>query len=151
VGTFKTYKRIQMSPAFLSSDALRKRVQYALHRKQHYCYLIHIECDSVAKLGRTSRLEYRLKNLNQSIYRPHKVYTIHCNSAQESLMLERYMKRTMQNHHIKGEWYTGLTPESIQSMLIYPDWGHLLLQSYKSEEHVIPRTHKPSTFTVSLN
>lgn len=127
------------------------RLRFWLNRKQHYVYLIHIESDNVAKIGRTCRLKHRLKNLNQGLYKPFKVYLIHCNSGCESLALEKSLHKALQHKHVKGEWFRGTEPELIQSLLVAPDWGHLLLVEH-SDEQIIPEpsmVHKQS-FVITL-
>jgi hypothetical protein len=108
---------------------LRERLvlKYALTPKKHHCYLIYIPQDGVCKIGRTSRLHWRLNNLRTALYRPHEVYVIHCQTPHESLMLERYFKKQLSSKHIVGEWYRQVTPNEIQGLLVMPDYGHLLL------------------------
>lgn len=111
----------------LSTVRERMLLRYRLTPKKHHCYLIYIPQDAVCKIGRTSRLQWRLNNLRTALYRPHEVYVIHCHTPQESLMLERYFKKQLVSKHVIGEWYRHVKPSDIQSLLVMPDYGHLLL------------------------
>lgn len=139
-----------MSPAFFSHRNFKERVMYSLQRKQHYCYLIHIESDNVGKIGITSRLLHRLKNIRQALYKPHKVYLIHCNSSQESLKLERHLHKALTHKHVSGEWFRDIDPGLIQSMLVYPDWGHLLLVPQGNETIPVASEAEKPSFTIQL-
>jgi len=135
----------------LHGKAFRQRLAYHLQRKEHYVYLVHIPGDNVGKVGRTSRLKNRLHNLRQAIYRPHEVYVICCHSAAESMSLEKALKKMLPNH-ISGEWYSGVTPEQVQSLLVAPDHGHLLLVPFQSNTTVVAtevRKMEP-TFVIEL-
>lgn len=128
---------------------------YRLTPKRYICYIIYVADDSVCKIGRTCRLQYRLNNLRTGIYRKHEVFVIHCQSAHESLMLERFLKRQLKPRHVVGEWHSSTCPEDIQALLVN-DFGHLLLEPYEANTDEIPHVHnrKPEekkTFDIFLS
>lgn len=127
------------------------RFLYALKRKDHCVYLVHVPEDQVTKVGRSCHLTHRLKNLRAGIYRDHEVYVIRCASSKESLELEKFLHMALRANHVKGEWYNTVTPEQVQSMLIMPNYGHLLLEPYGKEESVGVSTIKAYSFSVQLS
>lgn len=116
--------------------------QYRLTPKKYICYIIYVPQDSVCKIGRTCRLQYRLNNLRTGIYREHEVFVIHCRSGYESLTLERHFHKTLKGKHLMREWFEDVTPRDIQSLLVMPDYGHLLLVPHEAGSDEIPDTSR---------
>lgn len=130
---------------------------YRLTPKKYICYIIYVEQDSMTKVGRTCRLQYRLNNLRTGFYRKHEVYVIHCRSGHESLLLERYFKKELKQRHVIGEWHANVTPEDVQSLLV-GDFGHLLLEPHEANTDHIPESYtiytsvdKPPRYDIYLS
>jgi hypothetical protein len=90
--------------------------RYTAQPKQYVCYLIMIEKEPILKVGRTSRFNYRLRNLSQSLYQNFSYKLIPCENPRESLLLERHLKNVLSQHSIRGEWYR-CRKEDIQAHL----------------------------------
>ena len=89
---------------------------YRSTRKEYCIYVLHIPEDSVCKIGRSSRMSFRIRNLRASIYKKHTIHIIRCSGAEESLHLDRYLKKTLKAHHRIGEFYD-ISPEKIEQIL----------------------------------
>lgn len=136
---------------FTAGGRERYLQKYRSAPKEYFCYLLVIPSDDVAKVGRTCRLSYRMRNLFAAIYRQHELYLIQCETSHESLKLEKYLKKKLSHKNIRGEWFASVKPECVQSLLI-DDFGHLLLIN-KEPESPPPASKTQATpdFIISLS
>lgn len=112
----------------------------------------------MTRIGRTCRLESRVKSLTTSLWvTDSRVYVIRCHSGPESLKLERHLTRKYAAQHVAHDWYHQVSPEDIARSLTYLDgWGHLLLVPLSTPSSIIePVTKKAVTtssrFSILLN
>lgn len=92
-----------------------------------------------------------MRNLLAAIYREHELYLIQCETSQESLKLEKYLKKELRHKHIRGEWFASVKPECVQSLLV-GDFAHMLLVPHKADTYKIPESKdKRVKFDVLLN
>jgi hypothetical protein len=136
---------------FTAGGRERYLQKYRSAPKEYFCYLLLIPSDDVAKVGRTCRLSYRMRNLFAAIYRQHELYLIQCETSQESLKLEKHIKKKLQHKHIRGEWFHTTRPADVQSLLV-DDFGHLLLINKESvEPPPVAKVNAPPNFNIQLN
>jgi hypothetical protein len=119
--------------------------------KQHIAYFIFIHEDNVCKVGRTCRPLYRFRNLRQSLYKDHTIYSIHCINKDESADVERHMKKVLLSYLIAGEWYK-VSINKI-SEIIDRTYPHLTIAPYHEAQpplyRKVPDLNVPE-FNISL-
>jgi hypothetical protein len=92
-----------------------------------------------------------MRNLFAAIYRQHELYLIQCETSQESLKLEKYLKKKLSPRNIRGEWFASVKPECVQSLLV-DDFGHLLLINRETvEPPPVSKVNAPLDFNIQLN
>ena len=89
---------------------------YRAARKEYVIYLLHVPSDSILKVGRTGRMAFRARNLRAGLYKPHTIHVIRCSSAEESLELDRFLKKALSVKHVIGEWFS-TSPEHVLDVL----------------------------------
>lgn len=106
--------------------------QYRTTPKVHYIYFIIIEEDSMMKIGRTSRLTYRLRNLRQSIYQEHKVKVIVCVDGDETRKIEQHLHKALIEHNVAREWFK--TTEAKVTEIINNQYPHLVITDHDEQQ-----------------
>jgi hypothetical protein len=74
-----------------------------------YCYIIKIDGKDIYKVGKTSRLKYRLINLNQALYDNWDIYRlISCEDNHSALATERHLISQLKDFRLNGkrEWFS---------------------------------------------
>lgn len=133
---------------FRSGLSERLKALYRLQPKTYYVYILEIPEDRATKIGRTKRLGFRLRNLKAGIYRDHIIiHLIRCHGAAESLALEKHIHRTFAPRKIIREWFSGVSLDEIQALLVN-EYAHLALEPYLDEHHK-PYYHVPPNTPLS--
>lgn len=101
---------------------------YRTTPKVHYIYFLIVSQDNMIKIGRTSRLIYRLRNLRAGIYQEHEIKTIVCIDGNETKAVESHLKKKFSHQNVAGEWFK-LNYETIVSE-IDKQFPHLLITEY---------------------
>ena len=72
----------------------------------HLVYVLSIVGTNTFKVGKTSCLSYRLKNLRQSLYQDSAVIrTIVCPTTHDANRVEKRLHRLLEYCRLRGEWY----------------------------------------------
>ncbi len=102
--------------------------EYRAAPKAHIIYCLVIPEDNILKIGRTSRLSFRIRNLRASIYKDHEFHLIHCADADESLGLDRFLKKALKPKHVIGEFFRTDLEHVEQVLNESPAFSHLAFQ-----------------------
>lgn len=115
--------------------------------KTFYVYLICVN-DGPVKIGSTSRLRHRVKNLRAGIWLPFHTKLIRCADNKESLALERHLQKSLVSTNIRGEWFDcGL--DQIERLLTGP-FGHLTIRDEEAPDLTPVVVEQEPSFSVSL-
>eukprot|EP00952_Eustigmatos_sp_NYUAD-ZCMA_P014260 55781-Eustigmatos_ZCMA.PRE.1 len=98
---------------------------YRAQPKDHVIYVLEVPDDGVCKLGRSSRLLYRCRNLRASMYKQHSLRIIRCVDAAESLALDRWLKKRFAQKHLIGEFYTIAADDVKRALEESSEFSHL--------------------------
>jgi hypothetical protein len=130
----------------MSNQHFRQRLFYRLQPKKHYVYLVWCPTEQKSKLGRTCRISHRLKNLRQALWTTdEQIYIVRVHTSSESLKLERFLKKTFCAKHVIREWFSGVSPEDLASVLTHDNgFAHLLLVPYADQSKVVESAPRPS-------
>jgi hypothetical protein len=86
----------------------------------------------VVKIGRTRRLAFRIRNLRAGIFRDHSCHIIQCGDSQESLRLEKYLRKAFHDPRLVREWFSGVTLEDAERVLSgSEEYAHLMIGPYE--------------------
>lgn len=128
---------------------LRNKLWYHLQPRSHTVYLCFIPEANVLKVGRSAMVAFRIRNLRASLYQDHEIHTITCQSPQQSLNLDRYLKKHFKGEHVRGEWFR-TTPAQVRDALDNcVEFAHLDLVLQDSAKVGLVQS-PPKSFTVAF-
>jgi hypothetical protein len=111
----------------------RYKARYAARKKEYYIYILHIPSQCVSKIGRTSRLSFRIKNLLAAVWMPYELWTVHCgDDPRESLLLDRFLLAQFSTKQVVREWFKVSPFEVRQAMNTFP-FTHLEMKCETSQ------------------
>jgi hypothetical protein len=128
--------------------------QYRATPKEYVIYLLVVPNAQCLKIGRTSRFTFRMRNVHASMYDPHTIHVIKCNSGVESLALDRFLRKHFTDQLRIGEYYNITKDDVVKAIEGSPEFRHLSVIDEGEDQKPLyvdrRRSKSPPSFNITL-